>query len=267
MLLAIGPLPVLRSKHINYYVSWEEDQCTGTTHHVTLIKEDPDLKDLPISSCFGCIDHSLNLLAIDILKQPNFAKIKVNIVNIITTIRSSHIINEHFKVIQKKMYERVNALKLPIKTRWCYDVDCMQSFLKNKSALQNLAKALQIAKYVSQNIKQLLLNELFWIEVEQLFSTIELIKIWISKFESDKSNINLVPVAITEIAGHLRENVSFAPISKIEEENIMKSVERRISSWMVPLHYAAHILDPQFKGSHLSEQQFQLGCDHILKNS
>lgn len=79
------------------------DNASAMVRALRLLPEDPDLNDLPISY-YGCIDHSLNLLATDILKQINFKRDKNNIIAISKTISCSQVLREQLKVIQMEIY-------------------------------------------------------------------------------------------------------------------------------------------------------------------
>lgn len=89
---------------------------------------------------YGCICHALNLLIEDILKLQSVDILKNQVTNIIKTIKNSHVLHATFERIQKSKKENSQiSLKLPVKTRWNSFVSCLESMLKNKNPLQNMA--------------------------------------------------------------------------------------------------------------------------------
>lgn len=78
--------------------------------------------------------------------------------------------------------------------------------------------------YISVEMKNLLLNEAFWLKVEQLCSLLELFRVWIARLESDACVISQVPEDIYAISEHLRANLPLSPFT-LDEEDIFKRLE------------------------------------------
>ena len=186
---------------------------------------------------------------------------------IINTVNSSQVLKERLKEIQMQEFNKVAALQLPVKTRWCYIVDSIQSVLNCRTALLKLAHYFSSSKYLSQKVKDLLLNEKMWIELDQLCFLLKPLKVWISVLESDNPLISKVPIAVYEISEHLRANLPLSPFTTAEENEIYESIERRSSTILHPIHFAANILDPSFQGNILNDAQKMEGMNHILRVS
>ena len=57
----------------------------------------------------------------------------------------SQVLKERLKEIQKEIYNRVIALQLPVKTRWYYMVDSIQSFMSARISVVQLARCSKVA--------------------------------------------------------------------------------------------------------------------------
>lgn len=113
-------------------------------------------------------------------------------------------------------------------------------------------------------IKRLILDDgIFWTRVEKIYHLVNPIVKWITLLEADTPRISLVPEAFAEIRSNIEEKLSSAPISKQEEKMLMNAVKSRTEMSLVPLHYAANMLDPKLLGKSLTPDQQVEGIEYI----
>lgn len=94
--------------------------------------------------CYGCVDHTLDLLMHDILTLTSIAETLEQVKYIAKKIKKAHILLSKFNLIQEKLVtektqEKAVSLKIPAKTRWNSVNNCRESFDANKPTLRQLA--------------------------------------------------------------------------------------------------------------------------------
>lgn len=121
---------------------------------------------------------------------------------------------------------------------------------------------------LSSTVRKLLLDEeIFWTRVNVLHTVLSPIAKWTTFFESDKDSISKVFECYYEIRTTIESNITALPILRREEKNIQKIVNLREEKSLRPVHLAANLLDPKFKGKHLSDDQQLIATEFIYNLS
>lgn len=211
----------------------------------------------------GCASHTLNLLLKDIVKLENFKICNEIVTKIIKYIKKRHVELAYFEKIQKEKYENnKKTLKLPSQTRWGGCVIMMESFLCNREALE--ATAICQDLNVDKNIKQHLLTEDIWIKVTSFLNILKPISVATTKLESDSAVLSEVPQMFEYVRDNVRNALSPCEIINDDDEiYIIEAIRKRQDFVEKPIHFAANILDPRYRGLKLSPDKISMGQEFI----
>lgn len=116
---------------------------------------------------YGCAGHLLNLTAKDIVALKIAKEIVDKGSEIINTIKRSKIILAKFKQIQIQNQKCLTTLKANASTRFSTYFYSLESLVKNKYNLQQLAIS---ENSLSRKLKDNILSEQFWLEVVKLMA-------------------------------------------------------------------------------------------------
>lgn len=200
----------------------------------------------------GCLAHLLHLLCSDILRCTSVKSFMATVIDIVKTIKNSHILKALFDQIsaeKKKFKDRV-TLKLPGKTRWGSHLFCIKSLLANKVVLQTLAVSEQAE--LSTEMKRRLLDDcVFWVRVQKMVDILNPIVHLITAFESNQPQIHKVFSKFNDLEKTLIVQLPLSPLQKAEEQNVLKKFKKRRDFGLGEIHLAADLLNPAAQGSSL----------------
>lgn len=217
---------------------------------------------------YGCISHTLNLFIGDVMKCTSLRNLDGHCKQIVKEVSSSHIVLATFNKIQKEKRGVILALKLPVATRWGSILHCLESLVKCKFALKILVVSEEVGDKISNLVKKNCLDDdIFWIRVEKLINVLRPVVKWITKLEGDNLKMSEVVEAFKELNTTLEGDVPELPITKKEEEDLMKSFYDRKSKSLRPVHFAAALLNPQKRGSILTEDEHLKAMEFITAAS
>ncbi|CAH0402534.1 unnamed protein product [Chilo suppressalis] len=202
----------------------------------------------------GCAAHSLNLLCADAMKL-HVIKACIDLAtDVIKCVKRSQVLSALLFKIRKDKNIHGETLKLPCKTRWGSYVSALKSVETNKVALQTLAVNEHIQP--STEIKATILDENFWIMVNQCVNVLKPITESIFQLEGNDYNINKVFMVLKNIKSKLQFNLATTSVlENADKELLMTAVENRIAQVIKPIHLAAHLLDPIAVGQELDQNQ------------
>lgn len=214
-------------------------------------------------AAFGCIAHLLNLLMKDV---GNLESVKPQIESakaIVKKVKDSSVIAATFATIQKQNQElgrstSLETLKNPGATRFGSIVTCCDSLLNNKYNLETLAIYPAIQEKLGSEIKDLIMDKDFWINLKLLRDLLKPVMDWTRKLESDKSKISQVAIAINQIKDHFLTHLTSEPRLPMTKEEIQKlknCLKKREKMALRPVHFAANLLDPVIKRKDLTSEQ------------
>ncbi|KAE8738991.1 hypothetical protein FOCC_FOCC015513 [Frankliniella occidentalis] len=216
----------------------------------------------PHISCYGCAAHGLNLLVKDILgKVGKFSSILKNSKTIVKDIKNHHVPHAIFKKKQKIKFGsgKGKSLKLPGKTRWSGTTDMLKSLLENKSVLQETVIDQRVS--VSKKAKTTVLDDDFWDAVKCGCDLLSPITDTITYLEGDSANVADVVTALAKMKTQIlnaAEDFNMHDMVRVEE-----LVKKRCVFIVKPVHLAANLLHPIYRGKVLTPNQIQLAITFI----
>lgn len=132
----------------------------------------------------------------------------------------------------------------------------MESISINKHPLQALAINDEAKKAsLDQSVRNLLVSEVFWDSLEGFLKLLKPVSDTITEVEGDNKNLSLVPKVFSELQESFKKNVSLSPILKSEETRLMEIIPKRRKFLLRNIHLAANLLDPRYKGCHISGEE------------
>lgn len=223
------------------------DNASNVKAALTIVRE-----KFPSIVTVGCLAHLLHLLCADILRCTTVKNFMANVVDIIKTVKKSHILQALFSHIQseKKFKDRI-TLKLPGNTRWGSHLFCLQSFLSNKSVLQKLAVS-EEADLPSDMKRRLLDDNVFWVRVQKMTNILKPIVDMITVIESNTPQIHNIFSKFNELESILKTEIPVSPLQKAEEKIVLSKFTERKEFGVSQIHLAADLLNPAVQGSKLS---------------
>lgn len=142
----------------------------------------------------GCIAHSLNLLIGDIMKISWAHNIIKNGKKIVKYFKSHQVPAAILKRYQLSNYNKQISLKLPVKTRWGSSAVCLKSLQVNQLAIELTITELSRNQNIriDNDIKDTILDNEFWQNIDNLLKILNQFVIGISIFESDTPSLSKV---------------------------------------------------------------------------
>ncbi|XP_011494665.1 PREDICTED: uncharacterized protein LOC105359714 [Ceratosolen solmsi marchali] len=224
-------------------------------------------------SFYNCSSQTLNHLLKDMSELPVISVLLKNASSIVKEIKQSHVLSSLLSEAQKASTEKnqnILSLKLPGIKRWNPSLMCLDSLLENKDNLQYLAFSSKGDKYISKVTKELISDEEFWAKINSYIKLIRPIIKWIAHLDDEEAKISEVPEIFVDLEQHFItefQEPSLILLSIEESDQILKRFKTLSSTVLQPIHFAANILNPLFKGEHLSSSEFVQGTEIISKLS
>ncbi|XP_065668867.1 uncharacterized protein LOC136088628 [Hydra vulgaris] len=101
-------------------------------------------------------------------------------------------------------------------------------------------------------IQNLLLSEVFWDKVDGFIKLLKPIAIAIAAVEGDKLSLSIVAKTFSDLEKSFQDNILCSPILKSEENAMMEIIAKRRKFHSRNIHLAANLVDPRYKGCHIS---------------
>lgn len=202
----------------------------------------------------GCLAHLLNLLCSDILSCNTMKTFIANAVEVVKTIKQSHVLSALFAEIsaEKKPFKDRVSLKLPGRTRWGSHLFCLESLKSNKVILQTLVVSENARPYLKPEIKKRVLDDdVFWVRVNKVIELMNPIVHLITSFESNDPQIHRVVRKMNDLEEVLVNTLPTSPLQSAEEKVIMTKFKARKEFGVSSIHLAANLLDPAIQGANL----------------
>lgn len=201
----------------------------------------------------GCLAHLLNLLCSDILGCQTVKTFMANVIEVVKTIKHSHILKALFDEIsaEKKFKDRI-SLKMPGKTRWGSHLFCLESLQSNKAVLQTLVVNEKAQLQLKPEIKKRILDDdVFWVRTDKMIELMNPIVHLITAFESNEPQIHKIVTKFNELEAILIEKLPSSPLQAADEKTILRKFRTRKEFGLASIHLAANLLDPAAQGSNL----------------
>lgn len=137
--------------------------------------------------------------------------------------------------------------------------------LQNRVSLQKLAVREKVAGTITRDIKSNILDdEVFWGQTQKLADLLCPIVLQIKKLEGDILTINKVNIVFDEIQSSLEQYLPESPLSKGDENTVLKKVEDRKEFALQPIHLS-YMLDPSTQGNKLKPEEKLEAVEYIHK--
>lgn len=203
---------------------------------------------------YGCVAHSLSLLINDIISLESLKLVVKDGVAIVNNIRRGHVLHAVFKEKQNELGIK-KSLMLPVLTRWGYVVVFLNSLLSNKQIIRLLNIDERCEKDISQRVKQLITNDIFWDKLKNLHNFLKPIAYWITKIESDNPQMSVIPEIFIEIMNQYENCLENVPCLEFEKNTIKNKIKSRKEFSVQPINLAANVLDPKYSGKQLTPEE------------
>ena len=170
-------------------------------------------------------------------------------------VKNSQKLSAIFRKCQSEGSAAQTTLKLPVKTRWGSIIHCMQSIQDNKHALQKLAIDEEAKKGIDQSIKKVLLSEVFWDKISGYLQLLKPVATAITMVEGDNQHLSIVMKVFHDLQKSFDEQLPNCPVLRSEEPLLKEVVSKRQDWIMQKVHLAANLLDPRYRGCHISDEE------------
>ncbi|KAG7166437.1 hypothetical protein Hamer_G005538, partial [Homarus americanus] len=77
----------------------------------------------------------------------------------------------------------------------------------------------------------------------------------INAVEGDNKHLSIGPKIFSDLEQAFKDHISSSPVLKSEEECLMSIIPKRRKFLLQPIHLAANLLDPRYRGSHISGEE------------
>lgn len=207
---------------------------------------------------YSCAAHSFNLLLQDVMKINSAKELITACSDIVTKVNGNSLLRETFNKIQFEKSSKVINLKHHVKTRPLSWRNCMTSLLLTQNSLKLLWVDDECSHLLQdkQDLKSRILDDNFWLKVNDLNNFIKKTVEWIVILESNTSQISYVAECFLKLKNDM---LAALPTTSVFSSNEKKSIKRlldfREGKILHPIHFAANILDPNFRGKILSQAQ------------
>lgn len=223
-------------------------------------------------SFYNCSSQTLNRLLKDISELSSVNGLLKSASTMVKEIKQSEILSTLLSEAQKTAEEKNSniSLRLPGTKRWNSSLICLDSLVENKDNLQILAFSPKADKYLNKVTKELIADEDFWAKIISYVKLIKPIIKWIAHLDDEEAKISEVPEVFVDLEQHFItefQESSLVLLSMEESDQVLKRFKQLSSAVLQPIHYAANILNPLFKGEHLSSAEFVQGTEAISRLS
>lgn len=113
----------------------------------------------------------------------------------------------------------------------------------------------------------LLDDAVFWKRLENFLYLLKAIASWIAIFESNVDVISKGAECFDEIKDYINKNGKNLPKTLSEEGVLLRKLDHRIKKIVRPVHCAANLLEPRYKGKHLNDEQLVSAIEWIHQTS
>lgn len=215
---------------------------------------------------YGCVAHSLNLMAKDVLNLPTFSKVYTQAKKIIQFFRNKHLPRQVLRRIQLEKNGSEISLAAPSDTRWCAAAFSFESILKNKEYLQQAVLDSMLRNSVDPLVRRCVLDEdVFWPRLETTFQILKPISCSISEIESDTNSIVKVTPGIKNLESSAE--VYLKELNLETGREVRKIIEVRKKFLHHSAHLAAYLLHPKYRGEGCTESEIEEAIEFIVKFS
>lgn len=209
------------------------------------------VESFPTSFSLPCVLHVLNLVTQDLLKQDVFKENAKMVIEIASFFNRSYYFTECFQNWGKAKQVQGKIITFSA-TRWFGITDTCRSILKYEGAFTDLFGTNSIGcenmKRLPKNIKAIIQDETFFINIKGILSLIEPLTKTIKTLESDEASVFDVFPAIWELVQCYKLNLISAPFAKRGNyEKILTILSGRSVVFDQDLFIISFYLNPNYR--------------------
>jgi Protein of unknown function (DUF 659)/hAT family C-terminal dimerisation region len=217
------------------------DTCPAMLSVWRLLSRQPGLQQCLM---IPCDSHGLQLLIMDILSTAPFNEIKSKANQIIGHFKHSPKQVSILRDIQKKVYNKTQALTMANQTRWGTHYKEFQSILINKQALRRWAIDPRLdfkPTDSSTAIGKLVTDLSFFTDLKELINILTPIHHAQFESEADNAHLGLVRARWTQIESHL---TTCKALSTFDFTPLIEKYRKRYKRQVIDIHHLAYWLCP-----------------------
>lgn len=192
---------------------------------------------------YGCSAHYLNLLANEVTNKT----IMKHIIALHKFFCNHH--KPHGWLKEK------NGLmpQLPNETRWNSQAACLNTFIKNYALYLEIQA--QYSNEFPEHINRILGNAMIYKEAINLHKQISIIEEALIKIQCERANISDAVEYWIELS------------NSDELLSYKNEITKRMDQALCPVHYLANLLNPKYKGKHLTPEMIQMAEDWVTQQN
>jgi hypothetical protein len=197
--------------------------------------------------CFGCAAHSLNLLLLEVFKVDEVKQL-LKVCKAVTSLFAYSSLIDAIFSRKKGELGIATGLVEPVKTRWASYLDCLQSVLANKLAIQQTILEPLPSSRIDTNLKNQLLSDATFEKIADALQLLYPVKGLVAVVEADSSSASFMFKSYFAFTDQVR--ASTLPW-KVEVQRI---IQMRWSSFYHPIFTLACCFDPADQGQCLESR-------------
>ncbi|CAB4484763.1 unnamed protein product [Rhizophagus irregularis] len=178
-----------------------------------------------------CIDHQINLITTDICKLPFAEDLLKKCMKIVKFFKTSHKAGE---TLRTEILENMSTA-----------FDCANSILSCETILKNIA--VQDADTLNNDIKKIISNRHFYVDLEELVSIIEPIKKALKCLEFKSTTLADCFIEIIKLYAAIKDLPETRQVSFRKE--CIEIFNKRWKQFDIELYMLAFILHPKYRGN------------------
>lgn len=220
--------------------------------------------------CFGCLSHSLNLLAGDIEKLTFCSELLSLHKELVLFFRRHQVPKAILERCSKDKLGKCLMPLLPVQTRWSSAYNMLKRNIKLRDCYRLAITEPECAggrnNVISNDLQNHLLDPSFWSASETVRKLLKPIADTITESEGNNVVASVAPEIFKYIHNVYEDVLSNgeSTLTNDDKQNILSALSSREDFVMKPVHYAANILDPRFRGQNLTETETLLGENVIM---
>jgi len=193
---------------------------------------------------YGCAAHWLNLLGIDITPQ----QVIKHVIEI-----NKHFRNHHLPGAWLSCHLGSVKPQLPGDTRWKSQLDCLDSYMKNRPFMMQIVQ--EHATEMDQSIVQKIMNMGLYNQVNDLAQQLRPVAAAIDQTQSDKCGL----ADACSIFKDLMANPVLAPHRE--------KVKKRYQQAILPCHLVTYMLHPKYMAEGMSLEEVEQAKDWLINRN
>ncbi|XP_072019467.1 uncharacterized protein [Amphiura filiformis] len=223
------------------------------------------VEQFPHITVAGCAGYVFNSLLDDILKMDTMRELCTKARKVVHTFKGMTQVYDMLKMKQEqKQGNDAKLLYLPHATQQSGMVLMMESLLACKESLLEIISQEDVKIDVEVSVA-LFDHENFWMCIESCLAILQPITSAIYKISSPKALLSDIPQEYSKILVNITDRLEASPLTSSEKATVQQSMEERRAFCCFPIHAAANLLDPRYRGETLDEDDTAGAMDFIIR--